>query len=421
MSLQGQRPAESGAARRTPRIFHLSTTYLADESRPGYAFSGSSARTRAVLHDVSAGLGLGVHAVRMRSPFRAPTSSRGLLELRFTVRSALGRVPLGGAGRLGPKRPLALMEYLTNGFDASPLFGSLGVGGGDLVILDHLSAFSYLGWGKKRGKGLKTLYLSHDYEPEFVRERYLSSVVRKRIDSALGGTDLLVAASERDRLAYLSHGVIGEDQVMVYPNIFPPGPGWEGTPAFERASMPFTLAMVETGWLGRKGAKEDAEFAAGALGLLPRDRKVRVLAFGDLLWSELRRALPGSIEVVGGGRVPGRDGFLRALSGAHAGVNLARWSGGTNVKKYDFALAGLVVLSNPLGTRGGLIPHEHAFSDAADLAADLLELTSQGSARVVRMGDENSRAVRTAAKGASESLMGRVKELFPASGGGTVG
>ena len=416
-SLQGQRRAELGAAARPPRVFHLSATYRTDESKPGYLFSGSRARTSAILHDVSTALGGGdPFEVRMRSLFRPSERTRDLIELRFTVRSALGRVPLGSAGLLGPKRPLALMEYLTNGFDASPLLRSLASGGRDLLVLDHLSAFSYLGWNGRRREGLKTMYLSHDYEPEFVGDRYLSAVVMRRIGSALRRTDLLVAASERDRLSYLSHGIVGDDRIVVYPNIFPPGAGWEPPQGFERSSMPFTLAMVETGWLGSEGAEEDAAFASAALALLPRDRKVRVFAFGDLLWSHLRAALPGSVELVRMGRVPGREGFLTALSGAHVGVNLARWSGGTNVKKYDYALAGLVVLSNPLGARGGLIPHEHVFSDPPDLTAKLIELMDRGSARVVRTGEENSKAVREVARSASASLSRRVNELIPAGG-----
>ena len=403
----------------SPGLIHLSTMYAADESKPGYFYSGSRARTEAVMDDLSEALGGRGHLnVRMGKPFGGrPPVARGVLELRFSIRSALVRVPLGGAGKFS-KRPLPLLDYMGNGFDTAPLREALAKGGPSLAVFDHLSSFAYLGWKGHRGRAAKVVYLSHDYEPEFVRERYLAALIRKRIDFALKETDLLVASSERDRLSYLSHGTIDRERVLVYPNIFPPSSDWRSAPYFDRSSAPFTLAMVETAWLGGQGSREDADLVRSALGLLPPRARVRILAFGESLAADLSRGLPGSAEVRRMGRVPERGEFLTALSAAHAGVNVAHWSGGTNVKKYDYALAGLMVLSNPEGARGGLIPHERVFTDGADLAAKILELMDLGSGRVVRMGRENAEAANAVAREASATLSRRAGELMSGVGAG---
>lgn len=399
-------------------MFHISAMYRGDESKPGYFYSGARARSSAVLRVLSEALGGGKRQrvdVRMRSPFAGPASGgSGSLELRFTVPASLGRVPLGGAGRFS-KRPLALMDYLGNRFDADPLWESFPRDRPSLAVFDHLSSFALSGWDWRGRRAPRAVYLSHDYEPEFATDWYLRSLINKRIDSALRKTDLLVVASERDRLSYLSHGILAEDRVVVYPNIFPPAPGWEGGAELKRSSAPFTLAMVATGWLGERGSREDAEFLGSALRLLPRAR-VRVLSFGDELGAALARVLPDTVELRAFGRVPERDDFLRALSGAHAGLNLAHWAGGTNVKKYDYALAGLVVLSNPLGARGGLIPHEWTFADGADLVAKVAELMDLGSSTAARMGRENSEAVVRAEGSAASVLRAKVAGMFEGGG-----
>ena len=48
--------------------------------------------------------------------------------------------------------------------------------------------------------------------------------------------------------------------------------------------------------------------------------------------------------------------------------------GGTNERKYDYAMAGLVVFSDNLGVRGDLLPHEYTYVDSYDLAAKLEQL-----------------------------------------------
>lgn len=370
-----------------------------------------------MLSEVGTALGIsarGVVRVRMRNPFR-PSGGRlgALLELRPSVPSALTRAPLGALGMAGAKWPLAVMDYAGNGFDSRPLAESLSGRRGCVAVCDGLAAFAYLGWRRPPG-GPAVIYLSHDYEPHFAPDRYSAALARKRIDSALKAADLLVAATEADRSSYLAHGVMDEGKAVVYPNVFPPAELWRRRrPA--RREGPFTIAVVQTGWLGRKGALEDARRLASALRLLPPSARVAVESYGTELGAFLRVVLPSSVELRPSRRVPGRVAFLEALSGAQAGVNFGHWAGGANVKKFDFALAGLVVLSDGLGSRGGLLPHERVFEGPEGLAAAVDELAGINDDELSRMGRENSRSAEAASRAASDVLRSRVAAL---GGGG---
>lgn len=398
----GPRLDPPGQPTHSATLFHLKTLYAADEAGPAYAYSGSSLRSSCAHRLLLGSLGggrAGAVEVRMRPPLRRGRAPRSgpLLEPRFTLGALLQRIFLGGAGAAGSKQAIFLMDYVANGFDSAMLLERVrGSPPPRVVLVDGLSSFAYLGGASLRGEAA-VVYLSHDYEPDFTVSRYLSGVVRRKIDSALGRSDLVLAASERDRLRYLSHGGLDPGRALVLPNIFVPEGG--ALPEPEKAPT-FTIAVVETGWSGRAGARRDALELAEAILLLPRDVPVRVVAVGAELARRLGELLRGRAEVAGFGRLPSRWEFLRLLSSAHVGVNLGRWTGGTNTKKYDYALAGDVVVTNSLGARGETLPHQVVFSGESDLSSKLGELWGKGGAALEAMGLENRRAARGAAEGA---------------------
>ena len=67
-------------------------------------------------------------------------------------------------------------------------------------------------------------------------------------------------------------------------------------------------------------------------------------------------------------------------------------SGGSNQRKFDYALAQLVVISDKFGTRGDFLPCEYNYFDYYDLAAKLKQLIALGREKITRMGEENRRA-----------------------------
>ena len=62
---------------------------------------------------------------------------------------------------------------------------------------------------------------------------------------------------------------------------------------------------------------------------------------------------------------------------------------GSNERKYDYAMAGLIVFSDTMGARGDLLPYEYTYVDSQDLAAKLEQLLQLGKDRIVEMGDQN--------------------------------
>jgi hypothetical protein len=415
--------AEQGSLRLAPRgevppptVFHLKTLYADDEAKPGYAYSGSSLRSESLSRQILGSLEgrtEDVVEVRMRRPVgHRPSGGTGaLLEPRFTLMSLVQRVFLGSAGSLGSKKALFLMDYLGNRFDSGPLLHRLEIAPPPRVLLfDGLSSFAFLGDRVTESGGVEAvkIYLSHDYEPDFVMDRYLSAIARRRIGFALDNSNLVVVATRRDKLRYLSHRRLEEDKVLVFPNIFMPPK--ESLRLYEKADT-FTVAVVQSGWSGRVGAQSDAEELVAAIRLLPLGTRLRILAFGEDLPGFLRARLDGRLDIEALGRVPSRGEFLNLLSKAHVGINQGRWLGGSNVKRYDYAIAGTVPVSNALGARGELLPHECVFADAPDLAAKLLELSELGSEELARLGRENLDAVSSAANAASAHLDEAVGKL----------
>jgi len=349
----------------------------------------------------------------MRRPLRPSPNGEplSLIEPRFTLGSLLQRIFLGSAGSLGSKKAVLFMDYASNAFDRELLFRRVASSRQPaLLLFDGLSSFAFL-WRegmKRRGTNAFSIYLSHDYEPDFVVNRYLAAMARRKIDFALSNSSMVIAASRRDKLRYLKHGKLEDDRIIVYPNIYPPA---NSNSLLPEKSRRFTIAVVESRWSGPKGALRDAAELARALRLLPAHAPVRVLALGPTLPGFLRRILGGGFEVESFDHVTAREEFLRVLSGAHVGLNQGRWLGGTNVKKYDYSLAGVVVLSNSAGARGEIMPHEYVFADEADLASKLTELLERDPEELEKMGLQNRRAALASAGEAASALGEAVRRL----------
>ncbi len=84
---------------------------------------------------------------------------------------------------------------------------------------------------------------------------------------------------------------------------------------------------------------------------------------------------------------------------------------GSNERKYDYAMAGLVVFSDTMGTRGDLLPNEYTYVDSQDLAAKLEQLLQFGKDRIVEMGKQNRDQALSLAKKQREILLRTVNDL----------
>ncbi|MEB3851985.1 MAG: hypothetical protein LRS49_05355 [Desulfurococcales archaeon] len=114
-------------------------------------------------------------------------------------------------------------------------------------------------------------------------------------------------------------------------------------------------------------------------------------------------------NVIRAGKIPGRANFLSTISTAHAGINYDIHLGGSNVKKYDYALAGLAIFSGGTGVRGDFLPGEAAFADEYDLLAKLSGYTVE---ELEYMGRRNRDHAIREFEEALRRLQERVEQLL---------
>ena len=106
-----------------------------------------------------------------------------------------------------------------------------------------------------------------------------------------------------------------------------------------------------------------------------------------------RRVLPANVLMLG--QLPEAEKWL-AYVVSDLALNLVVSGSGSNVKMFEYAAAGLPILSTDFGARGtGLRPGEHYYpTGLEELAARLAELASGDRATLALVGDAGKRHVR---------------------------
>ena len=85
---------------------------------------------------------------------------------------------------------------------------------------------------------------------------------------------------------------------------------------------------------------------------------------------------------------------------------------GSNERKYDYAMAGLVVFSDKLGARGDLLPNEYTYVDGYDLAAKLDQLLEFGKEKLTEMGTQNRKHTISLADKQRERLLRTINTII---------
>jgi hypothetical protein len=104
--------------------------------------------------------------------------------------------------------------------------------------------------------------------------------------------------------------------------------------------------------------------------------------------------------------------YLTILSKSWIGINVGFHLGGANQRKYDYAMAGLVVFSDSLGSRGDLLPHEYVYVDRQDLTAKLEQILEYGKELITEMGLRNRKQAMYLAETQRKKLLSEVNELM---------
>lgn len=212
-------------------------------------------------------------------------------------------------------------------------------------------------------------YQRYGYNNNFIAKNLMYKLER----DAIAHVDVVIACSERDRLKYTE---MGARKAVFYPNIYP-------ITEFEPCDKDQTpsISIVLRGHWGQRANKSLDEILK-ALSYV--HGKIRVYVIGIEPQQVARNIELKSFEFI-----PSKLDYLRTLSRSWIGINIGIHMAGSNERKYDYAMAGLVVFSDKLGTRGDLLPHEYTYVDGYDLVAKLEQLLAFGKEKIVEMGKQN--------------------------------
>lgn len=272
-----------------------------------------------------------------------------------------------------------------------------------LIGLDSKKVFLIDGFFSLRTIPLKKLkalgpivYVSTDLAYDFHGDNWAASKLMLKFErNVISIPDIVIACSERDRLKYVH---IGAKKAVFYPNIRPI--------EFElsaKDSIPSISIVVRDHW-GSKAEKSLKEVFE-ALANIDETVNVNVIGMKPPNVSK-------NIRLHHHDCIRNRSDFLAILSRSWLGINLGIHAGGTNERKYDYAMAGLVVLSDSIGIRGDLLPCEYAYVDQYDLTGKLTQLLRYGKGRITEMGLENRKQALSLAEEQREEISKAIQSFI---------
>jgi hypothetical protein len=213
---------------------------------------------------------------------------------------------------------------------------------------------------------------------------------------AIASADVVIACSERDRLKYVE---MGAKKTIYYPNIYPTA---EFIPCDKDQDPSISIVLREHWGLRAQTSLEQVFRALACI-----DKKIKVYMIGMK-----PQNVPRNIELQLYDFISSRLDYLKILSKSWIGINIGVHMGGTNQRKYDYAIAGLVVLSDCFGARGDLLPYEYTYVDHHDLAAKLKQLLELGNQKIVKMGLENRKQAISLAEKQIKKLLKSVANIL---------
>jgi hypothetical protein len=240
------------------------------------------------------------------------------------------------------------------------------------------------------------IYVSQDVAYNhfsFAHNFFAKRLMYKLERDAVGLADVVIACSEMERLKYVE---MGARKAIFYPNIYPIT---EFEP-FDKDQSPSISIVLPEHWGLRAERSLNEIFEA----LSCINMKIRVYMIGIE-----PKQVPINVKLQYYKCIPRKLDYLRTLSKSWIGINVGIHMAGTNQKKYDYAMAELVVLSDNLGARGDLLPHEYTYVDNHDLAAKLEQLLEFGKKKLQEMGVENRIQTLSLAEKQKNELLRAVK------------
>ncbi len=265
-----------------------------------------------------------------------------------------------------------------------------------IFLIDEFASLNSVNLKMLRHLG-PIIYVSQDvaYNHFFAGNFIAKELMYKLERDAIGLVDLVIACSEMERLKYIE---MGARKAISYPNIYPIA---EFEPC-DKDQVPSISIALPKHWGSR--AERSLKEIFKALSLV--DRKIRVYMIGIE-----PQQVPRNIGLQYYERIPSKLDYLRTLSKSWIAINIGIHMGGTNQRKYDYAMAGVVVFSDNLGARGDLLPCEYTYVDSHDLAAKLEQSLKLGREKIVEMGIQNRKQAISLAEKQREKLLRTVNSM----------
>ena len=264
-----------------------------------------------------------------------------------------------------------------------------------IFIIDEFFSLNSFSLKKLKDLGL-IIYVTSDIASDFYGDNITASKLMYKFErKKIAFPDIVIACSERDKLKYLE---MGAKKVFYYPNIYP-------IKEFEtgyKEQIP-CITIVLRGYWGFR-ANRALEEIFKSLSYIDRQLKVYLIGIKP-------KIIPKNIDLCYFEYIPKRLDFMKILSKSWIGINIGIHTGGSNQRKYDYAMAGLVVFSDIFGVRGDFLPHEYSFIDFLDLAAKLEQLLSLGKENITLMGVKNRKHALYMAKKKREELLSIIMNL----------
>jgi hypothetical protein len=260
-----------------------------------------------------------------------------------------------------------------------------------IFLIDEFSSIKTVNLKKLKNLG-SIIYVSQDvaYNRYGFRDNLITKDLMYKLElQAIVKADLVVACTERDRLKYIE---MGAKKAVFYPNIYPIK---EFEPGDKDQSL--SICIVSRGHWGSK-ADRSLEEIFKALSSYGRPTNVYLIGITS-------KHVPNNIRLQHYEFMPSKLDYLNLLSKSWIGINIGFHMAGSNERKYDYAMAGLVVFSDNLGARGDLLPHEYTYVDSDDLAAKLEQIQQFGKEEILEMGAQNRKQALTLAEKQREKLL----------------
>ncbi len=245
----------------------------------------------------------------------------------------------------------------------------------------------------------RIIYVSQDVASDRYgfRENKIAKVLMYKLEhDAIAAAELVVACSNRDRLKYME---MGAKKVVFYPNIYPVA---EFKPDIKDYRP--TLSIVSRGHWGSK-LEESMDEIFKALSFI--NGAITVYVIGSK-----PKKVPKNVRLIHYSFVPSKLDYLKILSKSWMGINLGFHMAGSNERKYDYAMAGLVVFSDMIGARGDILPHEYTYVDSYDLASKIEQLLQFGKEKIMEMGEQNRKQAINLAEKQREQVLGAINSLI---------